>query len=309
MGWVGLFIFIGVIMAIVEHIDVVLPIFLFIVVFVVICVIIKYSINASRESSEQKRILAEKAKAEKLRIIRERENEKQELWKLVNNAKQTTLNLQTYLKNAHYYLSRADHEFKEHAYMLFWENMASAMKNIQAFNRDVNGFPVKIRRYAYLYHRVSDKKAPNVLKISYSLQGFSNAIIRMKKIDRRAQKNPKCISIFLQMRTNSILMDILKGVTNMTDAIYNVGTQICNSIDNLADSFSDIANEFERSINRSLNSVADKLSNSVDNASKRQTQAIVKQERLMINHYKMEERELRSIRQYGINQGVLSLPY
>jgi len=138
--------------------------------------------------------------------------------------------LPTAISQAEAALDLAVFEFSEGAFNPFWDAVENAITNLVSYDNGIRTIASTSKRIPEELGQL-DSPPPYNISPKISLPKAEKTINRMRQIVRNADKNIDFATIFLQRRTNGILV---AGFANLGTAISDMGSRIQGSIDGLA---------------------------------------------------------------------------
>lgn len=162
-----------------------------------------------------------------------------------------------HLDSAEKWLDRAEADFAEGAFVPFWDSIETAAKMLARFNEGVRQIDDHSSCYINLIgdYEATPPQFPLTRKSVEKLSVGTVTAERMNAIVRAAQCNFQFAHIYGQRKTNQIL---IKGFTNLAQALEEMTWQITSSIDGLADSVHVMTSTLDESL-RAIHSTADDI--------------------------------------------------
>lgn len=213
-----------------------------------------------RLSRDEKERLREIEAAELKRIEYHKEGQQKILERMLDLSEQSIIlfeSMPKHLDSAEQWLNRAETDFAEGAFIPFWEAIEEAANSLARFNRAINQINDNSSSYVYLtadYEATPPKFALTRKSVEKLSVGTATAE-RMNAIVRAAQRNYQFTNIYLQRKTNQILVE---GFDSLEQALGEMTWRITTSVDDLAGSVHDMTSTLDGSL-RAIHSTADNL--------------------------------------------------
>ena len=208
-----------------------------------------------------------------------------------------------YLSRAEELLDQAEEEFKEGAFVPFWDTVEQAANELGHFEHSVRTINYYAKEYTNLTKKYEETPPPFPLILD-SVTGLSVAQTtadRMKFIVRKAQCNYQFAQIYLQRKTNQIL---IAGFTNLTDAVNNMGNLIDESIYDLGKQVDQMSSTVDQSL-RDLGSGLDRTLRSLHKNSLDKIEALrISAQKDSIDRAKRHEQILMELDDIQRNQKI-----
>jgi len=220
--------------------------FLLIPIGAVVGFIIPFLEDADRRRTEEaERQLA----AEKEQTARKAESKS--LATLLDSSKATYSSLAQRVSTARVHLDRADFEFKERAFVPFWDEVEKAVNSLGAYHRDVSAVEHNATEYArraavLTYRGGSRVHRVSVPRFDMPKGGLPDArpvALRLTNVVRRAQRDFQFATIYEQRKTNQL--------------IYAGFGTLASAIDRMQSSIGEALEDLSRSLNTSLGELLD----------------------------------------------------
>jgi len=170
-----------------------------------------------------------------------------------------------HLRSAESYLDQAEIDFKQRAYIPFWNSIEKALVELGEVNKNLGNIYTESVLYRVVKERY-EGKPPTFPLTERAIQKTNVSQVTMEKLNkmvRAAHQDDKFASIYLQLRTNKIL---IAGFTNLAEALDNMSMEITNSIDQL--------NESANSFNQTLEQMHSKTLKRSEETAQREEKAI-----------------------------------
>ena len=157
-------------------------------------------------------------------------------------------------------------DFNDSAYVPFWESIEKAVTTLGSFDEGVNQIHELSHRYNELLQKYESvpPEFPLVPNFITKLDVQATVVNRLQSIVRKAQRDFQFATIYLQVKTNQILV---AGFTNLGQAIDQMSFQITDSIEGLGDSVKDLCSliyEMGSRLNSTMNSINTRAGDIVD---------------------------------------------
>ncbi|WNG79970.1 hypothetical protein C6A86_017035 [Mycobacterium sp. ITM-2016-00316] len=240
-----------------------------------------------KEKAEAERIAAAKAKKERLAQLKSEQARIAQRLQTTNQAAVDAFDkLPGHLENAHQYLDSAIEEFDESAYIPFWTAIENAATELASFIELVD----RINVYSIEYTSLAGKYKGEVDPFAVSLAAASKLRVsegvshRIAQVIRPAHKDPHFAQIFLQMRTNAILV---AGFENLADALGRMTVVLSNAISKVNSSIDEVGSKLNR---------IDSGINSLNVSTQSLNGAVTQSSNQLSSHYRgLERQQARSV--------------
>jgi len=212
-----------------------------------------FTISKNKEKSKAKEEeLGKSQKEEKERLQRIEEEQKNYLMQLQNICQSTIANyevLPDLLYTAVKYIDGAQTNFRDNAYVPFWESLEQASIKLGSFTDKIRQIQFNSTRYSELTQNFNSIPPTFPLaKASVQKLDTGKAVSdRMDSLVHAAHRNHDFASIYLQMKTNKIL---IAGFTSLGQALENMTTEITSSVDTLTDSIEATSSDIRSAVDR-----------------------------------------------------------
>jgi len=187
------------------------------------------------------------------------------------------------LRSAEGYLDQAEADFADRAFVPFWdciENAARLLARIDERVRQIKGNSDRYSRLIQKYDNVPPS-FPLAHESVTKLAVAGTSAERMQAIVRKAQRDFQFARIYVQCKTNQILV---AGFTNLAQGLKDMTWQITASIDDLARSVDGMASTLDeslRAIHSRVGDIAETASRHADEASKAVSEAAARERRVL----------------------------
>lgn len=191
-----------------------------------------------REAAVCRREAEEARRREKEREEEARRREKmryENLSKIVIDSQTIVSELPTILQNAEYFLNKAEYEFHEGAFALFWDAVESAAGWLATFDDRIHVLDQKALAYKNESLQLSGTPPQFQLSVS-NLPKAMPVARRMFNVVRLAQKNINFVTIYEQRKTNKLLS---AGFSNLNEALNGLQFRLESSFSKLEFSVSE----------------------------------------------------------------------
>jgi len=141
-------------------------------------------------------------------------------------------------------LDQAEADFAEGAFAPFWDSIERAAVSLGRFDEAAHQISNNSTRYSELAKKFegSPPKFPIARQSASRLAVGTTTSERMKAIVRKAQRNFQFATIYEHRKTNQILV---KGFTNLGQALDQMTNRITSSIDDLGGQIEDMTSSFD----------------------------------------------------------------
>ena len=186
--------------------------------------------------------------AELARLQRQRDEQRWKYEQMVSLGTQSIAlfeSLPNHLSVAEKHLDQADVEFADCVFPRFWDAIENAAKAIAPFAQGVRQINENLSRHTEAMKEYADTppQFPLSHKTVAKLAVANKTAQRMEAMVRKAQSEPTFATIYELRKTNSELRKtnqiLIAGFTNLTEALYQMSSQITDSLEGLAWTFNE----------------------------------------------------------------------
>lgn len=215
--------------------------------------IIKGHNDAKRRELEAKAI-ARDQEARRQQYIQEQEAIYKQIMALCESTLTAFESMPVYLRSAEKYLDQAEVDFAEVVFVPFWESIENATINLGRFDDCINAINDNSSRYVELLRKYDSvpPKFPLAPQSITKLGVGTKTAERMEAIVRRAHGKHDFADIYMQFKTNQILV---AGFTNLAHALSQMTWQITTSIAILGES----VDAMNSSLNKSMYAIHSRM--------------------------------------------------
>jgi len=151
--------------------------------------------------------------------------------------------LPSLLKKSEDHLDRAEIEYSENSYILFWVEIEKAVRSLAEFYENIKEINSIAEGYNHDAKTAPASVPPMNLPLNH-LPDPNRPVNRLHAIFRRAQKNFHFADIYEKRRHSQILIE---GFGDLTAAIYSIAGSIDSAVSDLSDRIDPSAEKFNPS--------------------------------------------------------------
>lgn len=174
---------------------------------------------------EEERQYTEHKRAKERHQVEQRSIELR-LANLMSDSTQIIGNLPKLVRDAEHALDIADQDFREGAFVPFWEAIEQAANRLATFQSHIQGLTRNVAAYKNEASMLDSPPPPFQLEVN-KLPDASRTVHRMNAIVRSAQKDYHFADIYVNLKTNQLLV---AGFTTLGQAINNLGDSLHSSL-------------------------------------------------------------------------------
>lgn len=201
------------------------------------------------------------------------------------------------VESAENFIEKANSDYIEKAYYVFWDNLEHATNKCIAFEQQLRNLNSYAQEYASLVQNFNGK-CPSFPATSALAPEFSSNLVTVERIEslaRAAHKDFEFSSIYATRRVNNTLV---AGFSNLSDALETVHNKITEVGNDLSTSIRSLAltnQEAIRSLKASISTDIDQINSSISEQTDKQERRGSQIEKLDLESAEREREALRMI--------------